>query len=248
MRFAHPQEVFGLLGNGTEISDLYLQVRVGGDVALLKGIMKEVLAAEARSPGRVLDWAFIRNHTEGFERFLAALDAVSFDDLVRESGIARKQMREAAAIYVDADRVIACWAMGLTQHKHGVANVQEIANLLFLRGNIGKPGAGVCPVRGHSNVQGDRTMGIWEQPKPEFLSRLSAEFRFEPPSGARIRHRQRDSRHARGAGQGLRRDGGQLPDGEPRHGVHGVGAPPLPSDGRGGDDAQPHAPDHRRRG
>jgi molybdopterin-dependent oxidoreductase alpha subunit len=182
VRFAHPQEVLGLLGNGTEISDLYLQVRVGGDVALLKGILKEVLAAEARSPGRVLDWAFIRNHTEGFERFLAALDAVSFDDLVRESGISREQMREAASIYVAADRVIACWAMGLTQHKHGVANVQEIANLLFLRGNIGKAGAGVCPVRGHSNVQGDRTMGIWESPKPEFLGRLSAEFHFQPPT------------------------------------------------------------------
>jgi molybdopterin-dependent oxidoreductase alpha subunit len=182
VRFAHPQEVLGLLGNGTEISDLYLQVRVGGDVALLKGIMKEVLAAEARSPGRVLDWAFIRNHTEGFERFFAALDAVSYEELARESGISREQMREAASIYVGADRVIACWAMGLTQHKHGVANVQETANLLFLRGNIGKPGAGVCPVRGHSNVQGDRTMGIWETPKPEFLDRLSAEFHFQPPA------------------------------------------------------------------
>ncbi len=184
VRFAHPQEVFRLLGGGTEISDLYLQVRVGGDVALLKGIMKEVLAAEARSPGRVLDWAFIRNHTEDYERFHAALEAVAFDDLVRESGVAREQMREAAAIYVGASRVIVCWAMGLTQHKHGVANVQEIANLLFLRGNIGKPGAGVSPVRGHSNVQGDRTMGIWETPKPEFLDRLTTEFRFEPPREA----------------------------------------------------------------
>jgi molybdopterin-dependent oxidoreductase alpha subunit len=184
VRFAHPQEVFHLLGDGTEISDLYLQVRVGGDVALLKGIMKEVLAAEARAPGRVLDWAFIRNHTEGFERFHSALEAVAFDDLVRESGVTREQMREAAAIYVGASRVIVCWAMGLTQHKHGVANVQEIANLLFLRGNIGKPGAGVSPVRGHSNVQGDRTMGIWETPKPEFLDRLSNEFRFQPPREA----------------------------------------------------------------
>jgi molybdopterin-dependent oxidoreductase alpha subunit len=184
VRFAHPQEVFRLLGGGTEISDLYLQVRVGGDVALLKGIMKEVLAAEARSPGRVLDWAFIRNHTEGYERFYSALEAVAFDDLVRESGIPREQMRQAAALYTGASRVIVCWAMGLTQHKHGVANVQEIANLLFLRGNIGKPGAGVSPVRGHSNVQGDRTMGIWETPKPEFLDRLSTEFRFQPPREA----------------------------------------------------------------
>jgi molybdopterin-dependent oxidoreductase alpha subunit len=184
VRFAHPQEVLRLLGGGTAISDLYLQVRVGGDVALLKGIMKEVLAAEARAPGQVLDWAFIRNHTEGFERFHSALEAVAFDDLVRESAITREQMREAAAIYVGASRVIVCWAMGVTQHRHGVANVQEIANLLFLRGNIGKPGAGVSPVRGHSNVQGDRTMGIWETPKPEFLDRLSAEFRFQPPREA----------------------------------------------------------------
>jgi molybdopterin-dependent oxidoreductase alpha subunit len=181
VRFTHPQEVLGLLGRGTEISDLYLQVRVGGDIALLKGIMKEVLAAEERAPGRILDWAFIRNHTEGLEALRAGLDRTSFDELVQESGISRQDMRRAAAIYLGAERVIACWAMGLTQHKHGVANVQEITNLLLLRGNIGKPGAGVCPVRGHSNVQGDRTMGIWETPKPEFLQKLGAEFRFEPP-------------------------------------------------------------------
>ena len=223
-------------------------MRIGGDVALLKGIMKEVLAAEARSPGRVLDWAFIRNHTEGFERFRAALEAVAFDDLVRESGVAREQMREAAAIYIGASRVIVCWAMGLTQHKHGVANVQEIANLLFLRGNIGKPGAGVSPVRGHSNVQGDRTMGIWETPKPEFLDRLVNRVPLRAAEGGRIRHRQRDSRDARGTGEGFHRDGRQLSDGEPRHGVHGVGASALPSDGRGGDDAQSHASDHRRGG
>jgi molybdopterin-dependent oxidoreductase alpha subunit len=181
IRFTHPQDVLGLLGNGTEVSDLYLQVRVGGDVALLKGIMKEVLAAEERSPGRILDWAFIRNHTEGFETFRAELDRIPFDDLVRESGVSRDDMRKAAEVYLGSERVIACWAMGLTQHKHGVANVQEITNLLLLRGNIGKPGAGVCPVRGHSNVQGDRTMGIWEKPTPGFLRGLAAEFHFEPP-------------------------------------------------------------------
>jgi molybdopterin-dependent oxidoreductase alpha subunit len=181
VRFIHPQDVLGLLGRGTEISDLYLQVRVGGDIALLKGIMKEVLAAEERAPGRILDWAFIRNHTEGLETFRAALDRTPFEELVRESGVSRQDMHKAATIYLGAERVIACWAMGLTQHKHGVANVQEITNLLLLRGNIGKPGAGVCPVRGHSNVQGDRTMGIWETPKPEFLQKLGAEFHFEPP-------------------------------------------------------------------
>src|SRR4029079_10854584 len=114
--------------------------------------------------------------------FRDALARERVDDLVAESGISREGMREVAELYAAAERVIACWAMGITQHKHGVANVQEIANLLFLRGNIGKPGAGVSPVRGHSNVQGDRTMGIWETPKPEFLDRLSAEFHFQPPS------------------------------------------------------------------
>lgn len=181
LRFTHPQDVFGLFGNGTEISDLYLQVRVGGDLALLQGIEKEVLEAEARSPGRIIDWAFVRGHTEGFEEFRQALGRVSFDELVAASGVSRADMRRAAEMYVDAARVIACWAMGITQHRHGVANVQEIANLLFLRGNIGKPGAGVCPVRGHSNVQGDRTMGIWEKPPPAFLCRLAEEFGFEPP-------------------------------------------------------------------
>jgi molybdopterin-dependent oxidoreductase alpha subunit len=182
VRFSHPQEVLGLLGGrGTEISDLYLQVRVGGDVALLKGIEKEVFEAEARMPGRVIDWVFVRNHTERFEEFRQALDRLSFDELVAESGVSRAEMRRAAELYVGAERVIACWAMGITQHRHGVANVQEIANLLFLRGNIGKPGAGVCPVRGHSNVQGDRTMGIWEKPKAAFLDRLGEEFGFAPP-------------------------------------------------------------------
>jgi molybdopterin-dependent oxidoreductase alpha subunit len=182
VRFAHPQDVLTLFSGGTPISDLYLQVRVGGDVALIKGIMKEVLAAEERAPGRVLDHAFLAEHSEGFEAFRQALDQVSFDDLVDESGVPRDDMRRAAEIYARAERVIACWAMGITQHRHGVGNVQEIANLLFLRGNIGKPGAGACPVRGHSNVQGDRTMGIWEKAKPEFLKQLAAEFGFDPPA------------------------------------------------------------------
>ena len=181
VRFTHPQDMKGMLFGGTEITDLYLQVRVGGDVALLKGIMKEVLAAEERNPGKVLDHAFLREHCEGFEAFREALGRESFDSLVAESGVSREEMRKAAELYVSAERVIACWAMGITQHKHGVGNVLEIANLLFLRGNIGKPGAGVCPVRGHSNVQGDRTMGIYEKPKPAFLDRLAAAFGFEPP-------------------------------------------------------------------
>ncbi len=184
VRFAHPQDPLALLGRSTPISDLYLQVRVGGDVALLKGIMKEVLAAEARAPGRVLDWDFIRTHTEGFEALRADLDGHDFATLEAESAVSRDAMRGAADVYCAAHSVIVCWAMGLTQHRHGVANVQEIANLLLLRGNIGKPGAGPCPVRGHSNVQGDRTVGITEKPAPAFLARLGAEFRFAPPAAA----------------------------------------------------------------
>jgi molybdopterin-dependent oxidoreductase alpha subunit len=180
-RFKHPQEVFRILGQGTELSDLFLQVRINGDVALLKGIMKEVLEEEERRPGEVLDRKFIEEKTEGFEAYAAALKSVDWDELVEQSGIPRKEMRKAAEIFTRSNRTIICWAMGLTQHKNAVANIQEIVNLLLLRGQIGRPGAGVCPVRGHSNVQGDRTMGIWERPTEAFLEALAKEFDFEPP-------------------------------------------------------------------
>lgn len=181
VRFAHPQEPLALLSGGTPIANLYLQVRVGGDVALLKGIMKEVLEAEARAPGRVLDWDFLRAHTTGFDAFRSALERQPWEPLLEQSGLSREQMRSAAEVYVEAGSSIVCWAMGLTQHRHAVANVQEIVNLLLLRGNLGRPGAGPCPVRGHSNVQGDRTVGITEKPRPAFLERLGLEFGFEPP-------------------------------------------------------------------
>lgn len=181
VRFAHPQEPLALLGRGTPIADLYLQVRVGGDVALLKGIMKEVLAAEARRPGQVLDWPFLREHTAGFEEFRRALERQPWEPLPAQSGVSREDMRRAAEVYVGAGSTIVCWAMGLTQHRNAVANVQEIVNLLLLRGNLGRPGAGPCPVRGHSNVQGDRTVGITEKPSAAFLERLGREFGFEPP-------------------------------------------------------------------
>jgi molybdopterin-dependent oxidoreductase alpha subunit len=180
-RFLHPQEIFRILGRGTELADLFLQVRINGDVALLKGIMKEVLEEESRRPGEVLDHGFIEEKTEGFEGFAEALKAVSWDDITEQSGIAREQIREAAKIFTQSNRTIICWAMGLTQHRNAVANIQEIVNLLLLRGQIGKPGAGACPVRGHSNVQGDRTMGIWERPTESFLDGLAKEFGFEPP-------------------------------------------------------------------
>ncbi len=175
-RFKHPQQVLGMLGSGTELADLFLQVKINGDVALLKGISKAVLAHEG-----ALDREFVVGHTVGFEEFASALEAVSWDDIVQQSGVSQAQIESAAQIFVESERTIFCWAMGLTQHRNAVANIQEIVNLMLLRGQVGKPGAGLCPVRGHSNVQGDRTMGIWERPTALFLDRLADEFEFEPP-------------------------------------------------------------------
>src|SRR5438105_353935 len=180
-RFKHPQEFWTWLGAGTELADLFLQVRINGDVALLKGLMKEVLDAEERRPGEVLDHEFIKRHTTGFEELKTALQQAHLGDILDQSGIKKTQIEDAARIFIKSDRIIFCWAMGLTQHKNAVANIQEIVNLMMLRGQLGKPGAGLCPVRGHSNVQGDRTMGIWEQPTPQFLDSLEKEFKFKPP-------------------------------------------------------------------
>jgi molybdopterin-dependent oxidoreductase alpha subunit len=181
LAFRHPQEMSGLLGFGTRISSLFLPVRINGDVALLKGIMKEMIEEEQRSPGTVLDRAFIEQHTCGFERFAENLARTDWQAIVEQSGIERAHIRQAATVAMRSKRTIVCWAMGLTQHVNAVANVQEITNFLLLRGNIGRPGAGACPVRGHSNVQGDRTMGIWERVPDRFLDRLGAEFAFSPP-------------------------------------------------------------------
>ena len=180
-RFKHPQEFWTWMGEGTKLADLFVQVRVNGDVALLKGIMKEVFDAEERRPGQVLDHEFIDKYTTGFEEFKAALQKIHVGDILDQAGVTKSQLEDSARIFVESERVIFCWAMGLTQHKNAVGNIQEIVNLMLLRGQMGKPGAGLCPVRGHSNVQGDRTMGIWEQPSEDFLNRLGAEFRFEPP-------------------------------------------------------------------
>ncbi len=180
--FIHPQEPLNtLLNRSVQLTDLHLPVRVNGDVAALKGIMKEMLEEEERRPGEVFDHVFIREHTAGYEEFIADLRAEGWEVIIEQSGLSREQIRQAAELLIQNERIIVAWAMGLTQHKNAVANIQEIVNLLLLRGSIGKPGAGACPVRGHSNVQGDRTMGIWERPKPEFLDALAREFGFEPP-------------------------------------------------------------------
>ena len=180
-RFKNPQEIGGWVGRGTPLSSLFLQVRINGDVALLKGIMKEMLEREAQRPGEILHTEFIDEKTSGFDAFADDLRQANWRDIVENSGIARDDIKKAADIVIDADRLICCWAMGLTQHKNGVANIQEVVNLLLLGGHFGRPGAGACPVRGHSNVQGDRTMGIWDRPTDAFLDRLESTFGFQPP-------------------------------------------------------------------
>jgi molybdopterin-dependent oxidoreductase alpha subunit len=179
--FQHPQHPLEFLGSGTRISSLHVPVRINGDVAFFKGVMKEMLAEERSRPGNVLDHEFIDHYTEGFDQFQHALDRVEWSEILAGSGLTREQIRSAADVAMRANRTICCWAMGITQHRNGVANVQEIVNFLLLRGNLGKLGAGACPVRGHSNVQGDRTMGISERMPDWFLDKLGKEFRFEPP-------------------------------------------------------------------
>ena len=180
-RFADPQDKLEMATLGsTPISTHYFQLRVGGDMAAVKGMMKHVLEREAMTGG-VLDHAFIAEHTTGFEALAQSLRAESWALLEEESGLTEAQLRAAGDVYIGARSVIACWGMGITQHKHAVDTIQAIVSLLMMRGNIGREGAGPCPVRGHSNVQGDRTMGIWEKPPAELLNRLRDVFGFEPP-------------------------------------------------------------------
>jgi molybdopterin-dependent oxidoreductase alpha subunit len=181
LAFKDPQEVRGLLGRGTQLATHYLQVRIGGDVALLKGFAKALLELDRERGGSVFDHAFIREHTEGYPAFVADLDAAAWPDLCDASGIELAEIRTIADVLAGSKRLIVTWAMGLTQHKHAVANIQGVVNLLLLGGHLGRGGAGACPVRGHSNVQGDRTMGIWEKPKAPFLEALEREFGFSPP-------------------------------------------------------------------
>lgn len=162
----------------TKLADLFIPIKIGGDEALIKGMMKVLWEMEKAEPGTVFDHDFISQHTTGYEELLAELEATSWDDILHSSGLEMSQIAEAAELFAKAKSVITCWAMGVTQHRNSVAVIQDIANLHFLRGMIGKPGAGLLPVRGHSNVQGDRTMGIWEKPDEKFVSALEREFSF----------------------------------------------------------------------
>lgn len=180
-RFADPQNVVEMATYGaTDIASSYYQVKAGGDVAALKGIMKALLALDARD-GDALDHAFIAEHTLGFDALAADLAATGWQDIEQESGLKRADLERVAEAYAKSTAAIVTYGMGITQHNTGTANVKLIADLLLLRGNIGKPGAGICPLRGHSNVQGNRTVGITEKPSEDFLDRLEAVFGFTPP-------------------------------------------------------------------
>ena len=181
MKFVNPQRPGKVLTGGTPLTDLFLQVKVNGDVPLLKAIMLQLWYQEQKAHDTVFDWDFITEKTEGYEAFINKLKKYDFEELVQASGVGRERILKAAELLRNKKKIIICWAMGLTQHENGVENIKEVVNLLLLKGSIGKPGAGTCPVRGHSNVQGDRTVGIWEAPKPEFLDKLKATFGFEPP-------------------------------------------------------------------
>ncbi|KOU38300.1 FdhF/YdeP family oxidoreductase [Streptomyces sp. NPDC060334] len=174
-RFKNPQTPLGML-RGTALNDLFLQIRIGGDQALFRLLNKLVIETDGAT-----DEEFIREHTHGYEDLAAAAAKTDWDETLTATGLTRPEIESALAMVLASKRTIVCWAMGLTQHKHSVATIREVVNLLLLRGDIGRPGAGVCPVRGHSNVQGDRTMGIFERPAPAFLDALDREFGITSP-------------------------------------------------------------------
>lgn len=181
MGFKDPQTVKGLMGISTQLADLYLQIKINGDMALLKAIEKMLYEAEIENPGEVFDHEFIKNSTAGYTQFLHHLQQHSIDELAAAAGVPVRQIKEAADMLKNKSRIIVCWAMGITQHKNGVATIHEILNLILLKGSIGKAGAGLCPVRGHSNVQGNRTMLIFDKPTGKQLDKLKEVFGFEPP-------------------------------------------------------------------
>ncbi len=181
MEFRNPQRPRSYLGRGTALADRFLHIRLGGDQALFQAVGRRLLDAEATSPGSVLDRDFIDAHTSGFEDYERHIRGLDAQAVQGATGLTPEEIDGLASDFISSRSTIICWAMGITQHRDAVVTIQEFVNVLLLQGNIGRPGAGVCPVRGHSNVQGDRTMGIWEQMPDDWLDRLEAEFGFEPP-------------------------------------------------------------------
>lgn len=185
-RFQHPQHALEMLTNGSEpLNTAFFRPALGGDLAAIRGIAKFLLhwerEAQAKGEPAVFDHTFIAEHTHGVDDYLAELDLTTWDHIERQSGLSLAEIEAAASMYRRADRVIICWAMGITQHHHSVPTIQEIVNLQLLRGNLGRPGAGLCPVRGHSNVQGDRTMGVNDRPPAALLDAIERRFQFKVP-------------------------------------------------------------------
>ncbi|KRA57196.1 CbbBc protein [Caulobacter sp. Root656] len=181
-KFAAPQDPVEMATlSSTPIASAYYQVAIGGDALAVQGMMKAVLALDVERQGAVLDRAFIAEHTEGFETVKAVVEGLTWDEIEAGSGLSRGQIEEAARAYAGAKATILCYGMGLTQHRSSSSTVQQLVNLLLLKGNIGRPGAGICPLRGHSNVQGDRTVGIWEKPSAAFLDAMDRVFAFKSP-------------------------------------------------------------------
>ncbi|RII20643.1 Formate dehydrogenase H [Streptomyces sp. YIM 130001] len=181
-RFKNPQRARGVVGRGTAIADQFLHIKAGGDLALFQALNLLLLEAEDAAPGTVVDHEFVDRYTTGFEEFAEHTRKVSWDHVLEATGLSREEIEQVHERVLAAGKIIVCWAMGLTQHKHGVPTIREIVNFLLIRGNMGRPGAGACPVRGHSNVQGDRTMGVWERVPQSFLDALEREFHFTPPT------------------------------------------------------------------
>ncbi len=181
MGFNNPQTVRGILNIDSALSDIFLPVKINGDMALLQAIEKLLLQEELKNPGRVFDKEFIEQNTSGYTEFINHLEKLDINELVKDCGLGIQEIKDVADILADRRKIIICWAMGLTQHINAVGTIKEIANLLLLKGSIGKPGSGTCPVRGHSNVQGDRTVGIYEKPSQKFLDAIENNFHFTPP-------------------------------------------------------------------
>jgi molybdopterin-dependent oxidoreductase alpha subunit len=179
--FSHPQKFSGIVGRATKLACMHLPVRANGDLAVIKGLLKCVLEAERAAPGTVVDHAFVQQSTEGYAALCDSLDAVSWGVLVEHSGLAEAQIRALAEKFIAAEEAISCWAMGLTQHHNSVETIRELVNLHLITGKIGRARSGLCPVRGHSNVQGDRSMGVWEKMPDAFLDDLEREFDFQAP-------------------------------------------------------------------
>ncbi|GLR20146.1 FdhF/YdeP family oxidoreductase [Portibacter lacus] len=180
--FKHPQKVSKVLLGGTKITDIYCQVNINSDIYFLKAIMKLLIGYDEKNKHKILDYNFINDKTDGWEALKTSLEEIDINECSKACGISLEKLEKVAKLFATNEKIIICWAMGLTQHLNGAYNIQEVVNLLLMKGAIGKPGAGTCPVRGHSNVQGDRTMGIWHKPGNDFLNKLEERYHFKPPA------------------------------------------------------------------